>query len=151
VDFVILFVPVEAAFATILGADPALAQEAWRGDVLLASPSTLLFVLRTVAHLWRTERQELNAKAIADRGAELYDKLAGFVADLEQVGTSLDRAKTAHAQAVSKLHVGKGNVLRQAEMLRELGVKPKKQLPAALVGAPEADGTEDAAAERGEG
>jgi DNA recombination protein RmuC len=149
VDFVILFVPIEAAFATILGADPALAQEAWRGDVLLASPSTLLFVLRTVAHLWRTERQELNAKAIADRGAELYDKLAGFVGDLEQAGVAIDRAKAAHAQALAKLHTGKGNVLRQAELLRDLGVKPKKQLPVALVGEPvgEASPANDATAD----
>jgi DNA recombination protein RmuC len=149
VDFVVLFVPIEAAFAAVLASDPALAQEAWRGDVLLASPSTLLFVLRTVAHLWRTERQELNAKAIADRGAELYDKLAGFVGDLEQAGVALDRAKAAHAQALAKLHTGKGNVLRQAELLRDLGVKPKKQLPAALDGAAadEVDGEAPARAE----
>jgi DNA recombination protein RmuC len=139
VDFVVLFVPIEAAFAAILAADPNLAQEAWRGDVLLASPSTLLFVLRTVAHQWRTERQELNAKAIADRGAELYDKLTGFVADLEQAGAALERAQSAHAHALTKLHTGKGNVIRQAELLRELGVKPKKQLPAALVDVARAD------------
>ena len=82
--------------------------------------------------------------AIADRGAELYDKLAGFVADLEQVGAALDRAKASHAQALGKLHTGKGNVLRQAELLRDLGVKPKKQLPAALVGAAEIEARDDA-------
>ena len=129
VDFVVLFVPIEAAFATIIATDADLARDAWGGDVLLASPSTLLFVLRTVAHLWRTERQELNSKDIANRGAELYDKLVGFVTDLESVGSSLDKAKSSYDLALSKLRTGKGNVIRQAEMLRELGVKPKKALP----------------------
>jgi DNA recombination protein RmuC len=133
VDFVVLFVPIEAAFATIIAADTELARDAWGGDVLLASPSTLLFVLRTVAHLWRTERQELNAKEIADRGAELYDKLVGFVADLEAVGASIDKAKGSYALAFSKLRTGKGNAIRQAEMLRQLGVKPKKHLPPSVI------------------
>ena len=140
VDFVVLFVPIEAAFSTVLGADPELATEAWRGDVLLASPSTLLFVLRAIAHLWRVERQEQNAKAIADRGAELYDKLVGFVADLEQVGALLERARTAHGAATAKFSTGRGNAIRQAELLRELGVKPKKQLPLALVEASNPNG-----------
>ncbi len=133
VDFVILFVPIEAAFSTIVGADADLARVAWEGDVLLASPSTLLFVLRTVAHLWRTERQELNAKQIADRGADLYDKLVGFVTDLEKVGGALDHAKDAYAGAFSKLSTGKGNAIRQAELLKQLGVKPRKHLPVSVV------------------
>jgi DNA recombination protein RmuC len=133
VDFVVLFVPIEAAFSTIIAADTELARDAWGGDVLLASPSTLLFVLRTVAHLWRTERQELNSKEIANRGAELYDKLVGFVADLETVGASIDKAKGAYTLAFSKLRSGKGNAIRQAEMLRQLGVKPKKLLPQSVV------------------
>ena len=90
-------------------------------------------MLRTVAHLWRTERQELNAKEIADRGAELYDKLVGFVADLEAVGASIDKAKSSYTLAFSKLRTGKGNAIRQAEMLRQLGVKPKKLLPPSVV------------------
>jgi DNA recombination protein RmuC len=143
VDFVILFVPIEAAFSTIIGADPDLARAAWEGDVLLASPSTLLFVLRTVAHLWRTERQELNAKQIADRGAELYDKLVGFVTDLEKVGTAIDSARSTFDGALSKLSSGKGNAIRQAEMLRSLGVKPKKQLPAGALAAAFADDADD--------
>lgn len=144
VDFVVLFVPIEAAFATIIAADSDLARDAWGGDVLLASPSTLLFVLRTVAHLWRTERQELNAKEIANRGAELYDKLVGFVGDLESVGASIEKAKSSYSLAFSKLRTGKGNAIRQAEMLRQLGVKPKKLLPASVVVDAASEGTETA-------
>jgi DNA recombination protein RmuC len=149
VDFVVLFVPIEAAFSTIIAADTELARDAWAGDVLLASPSTLLFVLRTVAHLWRTERQELNAREIANRGAELYDKLVGFVADLESVGASIDKAKGSYALAFSKLRTGKGNAIRQAEMLRQLGVKPKKLLPPSVV--VESAGESDPAHEASEG
>jgi len=100
-------------------------------------------VLRTVAHLWRTERQELNAKQIADRGAELYDKLVGFVTDLEKVGTAIDSARSTYDGALSKLSSGKGNAIRQAEMLRTLGVKPKKQLPAGALAAAFADDADD--------
>jgi DNA recombination protein RmuC len=101
--------------------------------VLLVSPSTLLFVVRTVAHLWRQEAQTRNAQEIARRGAELYDRLAGFVADLETVGQRLDGAQKAWGDARRKLAEGRGNVIRQAEMLRELGIRPSRQLPRSLV------------------
>ena len=108
-------------------------QEAWARNVLLVSPSTLLFVVRTVAHLWRQEAQTRNAQEIAKRGAELYDKLSGFVADLQEVGVRLSQARTAYDAAESKLAKGRGNVIRQAEMLRDLGVKPTKALPSGLI------------------
>jgi DNA recombination protein RmuC len=92
-----------------------------------------MFVVRTVAHLWRTEAQNRNAQDIARRGAELYDRLAGFVADLDRVGERIQQAHESWNSARSKLATNRGNVIRQAEMLRELGVKPTKQLPAALV------------------
>ena len=114
-------------------ADDALFMDAWNKNVLLVSPSTLLFVVRTVAHLWRQEAQSRNAQEIAKRGAELYDRLAGFVADLERVGKNLVQAQDAYQDAFNKLTRNKGNVIRQAEMLRELGVKPTKALPPALV------------------
>ena len=101
--------------------------------MLLVSPSTLLFVVRTVAHLWRQEAQSRNAQDIAKKGAELYDKLCGFVADLQQVGMRLDQARDAYGKAENKLSSGKGNLIRQAEMLRDLGIKPGKALPGALV------------------
>lgn len=132
-DFVLMFVPIEPAFMTAVTHDPQLFMDAWERNVLLVSPSTLLFVVRTVAHLWRQEAQSRNAQEIARRGAELYDRLTGFVTDLETVGTRLDSARQAWAEARKKLGEGRGNVIRQAEMLRELGVKPSKQLPRALV------------------
>ena len=107
--------------------------EAWQRNVLLVSPSTLLFVVRTIAHLWRQEAQTRNAQDIAKRGAELYDKLSAFVADLQKVGAKLKDAQSAYDDAEKRLSTGKGNVIRQAEMLKELGVKTTKSLPNALV------------------
>ena len=132
-DFVILFVPVEPAYMLAISEDPHLWQEAWDRNVLLVSPSTLLFVVRTVSHLWRQEQQNRNAQEIARRGGELYDKLCGFVQDLETVGRSLDQASRAYTGALSKFSQGRGNLIRQAELLRELGVKPTKQLSKTLV------------------
>lgn len=132
-DFVLMFVPVEPAFMLAVSTDTQIFMDAWRANILLVSPSTLLFVVRTVAHLWRQEQQSQNAQEIADRGAELYDKFVGFVADLQTVGSKLDDARAAYAAAEKKLSEGKGNVLRQAEMLKGLGVKPRKNLPADLL------------------
>jgi DNA recombination protein RmuC len=133
-DFVLMFVPVEPAFMLAVTNDRELFMDAWRRNVLLVSPSTLLFVVRTVAHLWRQEAQSQNAREIAGRGAELYDKLAAFAEDLKMVGERLRSAQSAYASAELKLYRGKGNAIRQAEMLRDLGVKPRKQIPPALVG-----------------
>jgi len=132
-DFVLAFVPVEPAFMMAVTHDRTLFDEAWARNVLLVSPSTLLFVVRTVAHLWRQEAQNRNAQEIARRGAELYDKLCGFVDDLRTVGTRLDQARVAYAAAEGKLSLGRGNAIRQAELLRELGVKPSRALPQPLV------------------
>lgn len=132
-DFVLAFVPIEPAFMLAITNDKDLFMEAWRRNVLLVSPSTLLFVVRTVAHLWRQEAQNRNAQEIARRGAELYDKLVGFVSDIDTVGTRIKQAQQAYDTAQSKLVSGKGNVIRQAEMLRDLGVKPSKSLPQPLV------------------
>lgn len=131
-DFVLMFVPVEPAFMLAVANDRELFMDAWQRNVLLVSPSTLLFVVRTVAHLWRQEEQSRNAREIAGRGAELYDKLVAFVEDLRMVGERLKSAQNAYASAEQKLYRGKGNAVRQAETLRELGVKPKKQMPSAL-------------------
>ncbi len=132
-DFVLMFVPIEPAFMVAVTNDQQLFMDAWERNVLLVSPSTLLFVVRTVAHLWRQEAQNRNAQEIAKRGAELYDRLVGFVEDLRSVGDKLGAAQTAYTNAEKRLATGKGNVIRQAEMLRELGVKPTKQLNRALV------------------
>ncbi|RJP20235.1 MAG: DNA recombination protein RmuC [Deltaproteobacteria bacterium] len=128
-DFVLMFVPVEPAFMLAVTGDRDLFTDAWKKNVLLVSPSTLLFVVRTVAHLWRQEAQNRNAQEIARRGAELYDKFAGFVEDLESLGVRLKQAQKEYEAAYGKLTGGRGNLIRQAEMLKELGVKPSKALP----------------------
>jgi DNA recombination protein RmuC len=133
IDFVCMFVPIEGAFMAAIGNDPALWESSYARNVLLVSPSTLLFVVRTVAHLWRQERQKQNVQEIVNRGAELYDRLVGFVDELKSVGERLEQARSSYGQALSKLATGKGNVIRQAEMLKALGVKPKKSLPLELV------------------
>jgi DNA recombination protein RmuC len=132
-DCVLLFVPIEPAFLTAVSNDDQLWQDAWRKNILLVSPSTLLFVLRTVAHLWSQEQQSRNAQEIARRGAELYDKLAGFVEELNKVGERLKQAQTSYDEALEKLAGRRGNVIRQAEMLKDLGVKPTKSLPTSVL------------------
>lgn len=132
-DFVLMFIPIEPAFMLAVTHDRDLFMEAWNRNVLLVSPSTLMFVVRTVAHLWRQEAQSRNAQEIAKRGAELYDRLHAFVADLEKVGDRLRQAQDSFNDARDKLSKNKGNVIRQAEMLKKLGVKPTKALPLTLV------------------
>lgn len=127
-DFVLMFIPLEPAFMTAISNDKGLFMSAWEKNVLLVSPSTLLFVVRTVAHLWRQESQNRNAQEIAKRGAELYDKLALFADSMEALGDRLRQAQESYTEATSRLSTGKGNLIRQAEMLKELGVKPTKQI-----------------------
>jgi DNA recombination protein RmuC len=131
-DFVILFVPIEPAFLLALETDSNLWVHAWEKNILLVSPSTLLFVVRTVAHLWRQEEQARNVQQIAERGAELYDKFAGFVDDLSKVGARIEQTRNAYDAAFDKLTRGRGNLVRQVEMLRSLGVQPSKRLPRQL-------------------
>jgi DNA recombination protein RmuC len=132
-DFVVMFVPIEPAFMLALSGDGKIWQEAWDKNILLVSPSTLLFVLRTVAHLWRQEQQKRNVQEIVRRGGELYDKLAAFAKDLTDVGRKLDDARGAYDEAYKKLAEGRGNVIRRAEQLRSLGIKPSKTMPTAML------------------
>jgi DNA recombination protein RmuC len=132
-DFVIMFVPVEPAFMLAISQDANIWQDAWSKNVLLVSPSTLLFVVRTVSHLWRQEQQTRNAQDIAKRGGELYDKLVGFVDDFEKLGDRLKQAQKSYDDAFGKFANGRGNVIRQAEMLKNMGVNPSKSLPANIV------------------
>jgi DNA recombination protein RmuC len=132
-DFVIMFVPIEPAFMLAMANDNRLWQDAWDQNVLLVSRTTLLFVLRTIAYLWGQERQTRNIEKIVHRGGELYEKLAAFATELTDVGKSLDAARQSYDEAVKKLSTGRGNVIRQAEMLRELGIKPSKNIPTILV------------------
>ncbi len=132
-DLVLMFVPVEAAFLEALRRDPDLYEFAFARKIVLVGPSNLLASLRLIAQIWRTEQQNSNARKIAERGALLYDKLVGFVEDMGKLGEALDRAQRTHQTALGKLSQGKGNLLRQAETLRELGVAPNKRLPANLL------------------
>lgn len=131
-DLVLMFVPVEAAFLEALRRDPELYDYAYARKIILVGPSNLLASLRLVAQVWRTEAQNRNAKAIAERGAVLYDKFVGFTEDLARVGDALGRAQKAHEDALGKLSSGRGNLVRQAEMLRKLGVAPSKRLAGRL-------------------
>jgi DNA recombination protein RmuC len=133
IDFVCMFVPIEGAFMAAISSDSELWGSSYERNVLLVSPSTLLFVVRTVAHLWRQEHQKQNVAEIVKRGADLYDKFVGFVEDLQCVGDRMEQAKSSYRDALNKLSTGKGNLIRQAEMLRELRVKPKKNLPMDLL------------------
>lgn len=133
VDFVLLFVPIEPAFIAAVSYDSAILMEAWQKNVLLVSPSTFFSVIRLVSHLWSQEAQNRNAQEIARRGAQLYDRLVGFVGDLSKLGERLAQAQESYQGAFDKLHRNQGNVIWQAEKLRGLGVKPSKQLPPALL------------------
>ncbi len=132
-DFVILFVPIEGALMAALRADGDLARYAWDRKVMLVSGNTLMVVVRCISELWTQEARARNVQEIADRGAKLYEKFVGFVEALEGVGAALGKAQDSYADAASRLHSGSGNLVRQAEMLRELGVKPKRELPVGLV------------------
>lgn len=132
-DLVFMFVPVEGAFLEALRRDPALYDDAHKRRIILVGPSNLLASLRLVAQIWRTEDQNRNAQLIADKAGAMYDKFVGFVDDLSKVGDHLDRAQRAQQAALGKLARGKGNLVRRAEELRQLGVAPGKQLPPTLL------------------
>ena len=132
-DFVVMFVPVEPAFLLAISQDETLFMEAWKKNVLLASPSTLLYVLRIVDHMWRQENQARNAREIADRGAKLYDKFQTFVGEFQKIGSALETARKSYTSSFDYLVTGRGNLVSQAEKLRDLGVKPSKSLPQALI------------------
>lgn len=128
-DFVMMFVPNEPAYILAMQLDSALWDYAYRKRILLISPTNLIASLKVVADLWKREYQSRNAIEIAKRGAALYDKFAGFVDTLQDVGKNIDRTQKAYDKAFSQLKDGSGNLIRQAEMLKELGIKAQKELP----------------------
>ena len=132
-DFVVMFVPIEPAFLTALYEDEGLWRYAYEKEVLLVGPTTLLFVIRIVDNLWQQELQARNVQDVMNRGAELYDKFVNFVSDLEAVGKSLRGADLSYTAAMKKLSEGRGNLVRQVEMLKELGVRTGKSLPRNLL------------------
>ena len=132
-DFVMLFIAVEPAFMLAFSHDQSLFNDALAKNVLLVSPSTLLANLRTIAYIWRQEQQNRNAQEIAQQCAKLYDKFVGFVEDLDDVERKLGQTQKSFDDAKSKLSTGRGNLIRQAEQVKNLGVKPTKNLPAQLL------------------
>ena len=134
-----MFVPIEPAFLLALQNDEALWHDAYSRGVLLAGPTTILFVIRIVADLWHQQRQADNVEKVLKRGTELYDKFVRFVSNLESIGSSLLDARNAYDEACKQLSTGPGNLVRQVEMLRQLGVAPKtkKQIPTKMLDAAE--------------
>lgn len=127
-DFVLLFMPVEGAFLLALEEDGEFFKRAFDSNILVVSPSTLLVTLRTIEHIWRTQRQEEHAKKIVDEAEAMYDKFVLFVDEMQNIRTHLERTHTAYENAMKRLHTGRGNLIKKAQNMIELGLKPKKEL-----------------------
>lgn len=132
-DYVLLFIPIESSFSAAIQADPDLFTFAWDRNVVIVSPTTLLATLKTVASIWKHEKQTQNAIEIARQGGLLYDKFVAFLLDLEKLGNQLDTAKKTYDEAQKKLSTGSGNLIGKVEKLRELGAKTMKEIPKAIM------------------
>jgi DNA recombination protein RmuC len=132
-DFVLMFVPVEPAFTVVAAADMSIFNEALEKNIVLVTPSTLLATLRTIASMWKQEKQNRNALEIAREGGALYDKLVGLMNDLIELGNRIKQAQGSYEDAMKKLHTGTGNLLSRAENIRQLGAKTSKVFPQQLL------------------
>ncbi|MDQ8205204.1 DNA recombination protein RmuC [Pelagicoccus sp. SDUM812003] len=128
-DFVLMFIPIEPAFAVAMQSDDTIFDFAFRKNVVLVTPSTLLATLRTVANIWRQEKQTRNAIDIADRSGALYDKFVGFFEDMQRIGDAIGRTQREYNSAMNKLKTGRGNLVNQVQTLKDLGAKAKRSLP----------------------
>lgn len=127
-DYVLLFMPIEGAFHLALGEDGEFFKRAYENNILVVSPSTLLVTLRTIEHIWRTQRQQDHALKIANEAEAMYEKLVGFVDEMQKVGSSLQKAQESYDISMNRLSSGRGNIIKRAENIVSLGIKPKKQL-----------------------
>ncbi|MFK7114765.1 DNA recombination protein RmuC [Flavobacterium oreochromis] len=132
-DFVLLFVPIEPAFALALQEDTTLYNKAFERNIVIVTPSTLLATLRTIDSMWTNQKQQENAYEIARQAGALYDKFEGFVQDLIKIGKRMDEAKNEYSGAMNKLIEGKGNLITSVEKLKKMGAKAKKSLPEAII------------------
>lgn len=132
-DFTLMFIPVEPAFVMAIQADETIFDFAFRQNVVIVTPSTLLATLRTVANIWRQEKQTRNALDIAERSGALYDKFVGFIDDMNRIGEQIGRSQVAYDAAMNKLSSGRGNLVSRVQALKDLGAKAKKALPSETV------------------
>ena len=132
-DFVLMFIPIEPAFAVAINQDNSIYNKAFEKNIVIVTPSTLLATLRTIDTMWNNEKQQQNAIEIARQAGALYDKFEGLVKDLTGVGKKIDAAKTDYSAAMNKLVDGKGNLITSVEKLKKLGAKAKKSLPEAII------------------
>jgi DNA recombination protein RmuC len=132
-DYVLMFIPIEPAFLLAVEHAPELVKLAFDHNIMLVSPTNLLVALRTINNIWQYEYQNQNAQKIAEHGARLYDKFHGFVSDMEKVGKSIEATQKNYDGAMNKLTTGKGNLVRQVEQFRSLGVQSNKKLGSALL------------------
>ncbi|GMN09195.1 DNA recombination protein RmuC [Croceitalea sp. MTPC9] len=138
-DFVLLFVPIEPAFAVAINQDSSLYNKAFEQNIVIVTPSTLLATLRTIDTMWNNEKQQKNAIEIARQAGALYDKFEGFVTDLTKVGKKMDEAKTEYRGAMNKLVEGRGNIVTSIEKLKKMGAKAKKSIPESILKRAEED------------
>ncbi|UPZ15817.1 DNA recombination protein RmuC [Flavobacterium humidisoli] len=132
-DFVLLFIPMEPAFAIALNEDPSLYTKAFDRNIVIVTPSTLLATLRTIDSMWTNQKQQENALEIARQAGALYDKFEGFVSDLVRIGNKIKDTKTEYESAMNKLVDGKGNLISSVERLKKMGAKAKKALPENII------------------
>lgn len=128
-DFVLLFIPIEPAFALALNEDNTLYNKAFEKNIVIVTPTTLLATLRTIDSMWSNQKQQENAFEIARQAGALYDKFEGFVTDLIKIGKKIDESKIEYSTAMNKLVEGKGNLITSVEKLKKMGAKAKKSLP----------------------
>jgi DNA recombination protein RmuC len=132
-DFVLLFIPIEPAFAIALNADTYLYNKAFEKNIIIVTPSTLLATLRTIDTMWNNEKQQRNALEIARQAGALYDKFQGLLIDLIGIGKRIDESKKEYSSAMNKLVEGRGNIITSVEKLKKMGAKAKKSLPEKII------------------